>query len=55
VAVEELAAVAPQPTPSSAPTLDPADQIRKLAQLRDDGLITEEEFQEKRTSLLAQM
>jgi hypothetical protein len=32
---------------------DIADQIRKLASLRDDGLLTKEEFQAKKTALLA--
>jgi hypothetical protein len=32
---------------------DAADQIRKLAQLRDEGLLTEEEFQAKKTQLLS--
>jgi hypothetical protein len=31
---------------------DASDQIRKLAQLRDDGLITDEEFQAKKAQLL---
>jgi hypothetical protein len=32
---------------------DAADQIRKLASLRDDGILTEEEFQAKKAALLA--
>jgi hypothetical protein len=32
---------------------DLADQIRKLASLRDDGILTEEEFQAKKADLLA--
>jgi hypothetical protein len=43
---------APSPT---AATSDAADQIRKLAQLHDEGLITDEEFNAKRTELLARM
>ncbi len=31
---------------------DPADQIRKYAALRDDGIISEEEFQAKKHQLL---
>jgi hypothetical protein len=31
---------------------DVADQIRKLASLRDDGILTEEEFQTKKAALL---
>lgn len=30
----------------------PADSIRELARLRDEGLITEDEFQAKKTQLL---
>jgi hypothetical protein len=35
----------------SAPA-DPSEQIRKLGQLRDEGLLTEDEFQAKKTQLL---
>lgn len=42
----EIPAEAPQPTPSVA------DEIKKLAELRDKGIITEEEFQEKKRKLL---
>lgn len=31
------------------------DKIKKLAGLRDDGIITEEEFQEKKTALLSEV
>lgn len=31
---------------------DVAEQIRKLAQLRDDGILTEEEFESKKAELL---
>jgi hypothetical protein len=35
------------------PPADPVfDQIRKLAELRDSGIITEQEFTEKKTELL---
>jgi hypothetical protein len=43
---------------ASAPTAHPvsgADEIRKLAELRDSGILTEEEFQAKKTDLLARM
>ena len=36
-------------------TPDIADQIEKLAQLRDKGILTEEEFQAKKTDLLSRM
>ena len=34
------------------PAPDLADQLAKLAQLRDQGILTEEEFQAKKTDLL---
>ncbi len=34
------------------PAGSPAEMIRELARLRDDGLITEEEFQAKKSQLL---
>jgi len=34
------------------PVLDIATHIRELAQLRDDGIITDAEFQDKKTKLL---
>jgi hypothetical protein len=40
------------PAAAADGTLDPADQIRKLASLRDDGLITAEEYEEKKKQLL---
>ena len=42
-------------TPSNTPQPDIADQIKKLAQLRDEGILTEEEFQSKKTDLLSRM
>jgi Bacterial PH domain/Short C-terminal domain len=35
--------------------IDVADQIRKLAELRDQGILTEEEFQAKKRGLLARL
>ena len=37
------------------PTLDLPDQIRKLAELKDQGILTEEEFESKKKELLAKM
>jgi hypothetical protein len=42
-------------TPTNGGSTDIADQIRKLASLRDDGLLTEEEYESKRSELLARM
>jgi len=44
------AASAPSATP---PAGDVADQLRKLAALRDDGILTEEEFAAQKQRLLA--
>lgn len=44
------AAVAPSPAPDGGG--DIADQIAKLANLRDQGILNEEEFQAKKTTLL---
>lgn len=51
-AVAELRrAISTPPTPTSAPS-DAADQIKKLADLRDAGILTEDEFQAKKRQLL---
>ncbi len=54
-----------QPTPSQAPpqqapqpagaSPDVTEQIRKLGELRDQGILTEEEFQTKKRELLAKL
>lgn len=51
----QQAALNSTPQPNIAPQPDIADQIEKLAQLRDKGIITEEEFQAKKTDLLSRM
>ncbi len=45
------AGAAPPAPPGDSPG-ELADEIRKLGQLRDEGLLTEEEFQAKKTELL---
>lgn len=40
-------------TSSQNNSVDLADQIRKLADLRDQGILTEEEFQGKKSQLLS--
>jgi hypothetical protein len=44
-----------QPSSPEAPLASGADEIRKLAELRDAGVLTEEEFQAKKSDLLARM
>jgi hypothetical protein len=41
------------PVAGDAP--DAADQLRKLSQLRDEGLVTDEEYETKKADLLARM
>lgn len=43
----------PAQTTSQNNSVDLADQIRKLADLRDQGILTEEEFQAKKSQLLS--
>jgi hypothetical protein len=57
-AAEEAAMAAPPP-PAPAPVAEPAgggddtvEQIKKLAELRDAGILTEEEFAAKKAQLL---
>ncbi len=51
-ATGESPAIAPGSVPAGA---DVPDQIRRLAQLRDDGLITADEYETKKRELLARM
>jgi hypothetical protein len=45
----------PSSSPHNLPTGDPLKQIEKLAQLRDTGALTEEEFQAKKTEILGRI
>ena len=44
-----------QETTPPEPTVDIPDQIRQLAALKDQGILTEEEFELKKTELLARI
>lgn len=44
-----------QPASAPKPTVDIADQIRKLAELKAEGILSEDEFQTKKSELLARM
>ena len=44
--------VVPAPAPPSEPKADLADQLRKLADLRDAGVLTDEEFSSQKAKLL---
>lgn len=47
-------ALAQSPIPQQASD-DPAEQLKKLNQLHDDGLLSEEEFQAKRTEIVGRL
>ena len=57
---QDLAAQAPppayEPAPAAAPPAEPqqdmVSQLRELAQLRDDGILTEEEFAAQKAKIL---
>jgi hypothetical protein len=50
--VEQQAAAAEQGVEQAAGAADPAAQIQQLAQLKDQGLLTEEEFTAKKKQIL---
>ena len=51
-----LSGPSPQtPQPSATGTTDPMEQLRKLAELRDAGVVTPEEFESKKAEILARM
>lgn len=39
-------------TESRPPTVEPLEQLKQLAELRDAGIVTTEEFEAKKTELL---
>lgn len=49
-----IAAAQPSPSPPAL-TPDPIEQIRRLAELRDSGALTSEEFEREKAKLLAQI
>ena len=52
-----LAAAAPDPTasPTAKPDADVVEQIRKLGELRDAGLLTADKFEAKKIDLLSRL
>ncbi|MFJ3285490.1 SHOCT domain-containing protein [Streptomyces sp. NPDC086669] len=50
---EQAPAPAPAPAPHAAPT--PVEQLRQLAELRDAGILSDEEFTTKKAEILARM
>ena len=49
----QYAAPAPAPAPAAAPVPDPIEKLKQLAELRDQGILTEEEFTAAKTKVLA--
>jgi Short C-terminal domain len=43
---------APQATPAAAPAADPVEQLKELAELRDKGVLTDEEFAAQKAKIL---
>ena len=43
---------APPPPPPPPPAADPIEQLQKLAALRDQGILTEEEFSAEKAKIL---
>jgi Short C-terminal domain len=54
---EQEAAPAPAPAPAApaptAPAVDPIEQLKELAALREQGILTDEEFAAQKAKLLA--
>lgn len=48
---QQAAAAAPAPTPAPS-TDDSVEQLKKLAELRDQGILTEDEFTAKKKQIL---
>lgn len=45
-------AAAPEPAPAAGGGTDVADQLQKLADLRDQGILTDEEFEAQKAKIL---
>jgi hypothetical protein len=54
-AARRLALVGPDAAPPSPAPRDALDQLHKLGQLRDSGVLTEEEFAAQKAKLLAEL
>jgi Short C-terminal domain len=50
---EPTYAAPPPPPPPAAPVADPIEQLQKLAALKDQGILTEEEFAAQKAKILA--
>jgi hypothetical protein len=45
-------APAPPPAPAAAPAQDPIEQLKQLAALKDQGILTDEEFAAQKAKIL---
>jgi hypothetical protein len=43
----------PPPPPQAAPAADPVQQLKELAELKNQGILTEEEFAAQKAKILA--
>jgi hypothetical protein len=48
---QQMAAAAPPPAPA-APAADPLEQLEKLGQLKEQGILTEAEFEAQKAKIL---
>jgi hypothetical protein len=44
----------PPPPPPAAPAADPVQQLKELAELKNQGILTEEEFAAQKAKILSQ-
>ena len=49
---QQQQASAPPPAPAAAPAPDTISQLKQLAELKDQGILTDAEFQAQKTKLL---
>jgi hypothetical protein len=51
---EQVASQEPPPAPAASPGTDVVTQLKALAELKDQGILTEEEFAAQKAKILAQ-
>ena len=49
---QQYAEPAPAPAPAAAPAADPIAQLKELGELRDSGVLTDEEFAAQKAKIL---
>jgi membrane protease subunit (stomatin/prohibitin family) len=54
-AYEQQAPVEQAPAPAAAASDDPIARLKELAQLKDQGILTDAEFDDQKAKILAQM